>query len=255
MSLKILIVEDEASVAQNLCDLLKEISGDFQILEILESVEETIDWIEGGNKVDLAFFDIRLADGDSFAIFENVDVTFPVIFTTAYDQYAIKAFKVNSIDYLMKPIVKLELKEALKKYEKYYKPNTQLNKENILGLLKNVLDTNKSIKNLLVQYKDKLLPISINIVAYFYLENDILFCKTYDDNKYVVDSSLDKLFHELDSNMFYRINRQIIASRKSVKSASIYFNRKLKIEFQPSLDIEALVSKEKVKSFKSWLIG
>lgn len=256
MPLKILIVEDEASVAQNLCDLLSELSLDFEILDILESVEDSIAFIQKKQNIDLAFFDIQLADGDSFAIFENIEVNFPVIFTTAYDKYAIKAFKVNSIDYLMKPIVKNELREAIAKYEKYFMPKKEFDNKNILKLLNNAIkDSNKNIKNLLVHYKDKLIPISLDRISYFYLENEIVYCITNKAEKYIIDNTLDGLCKLIDSKEFFRLNRQFVSSRKSIKSASIHFNRKMKIELNPFINIDVLISKEKIKSFKLWLIG
>ena len=177
--MKVLIIEDENNVAQNLCDILLEVDPSIAVLAILESVEEALAWLSKNPKPDLGFFDIRLADGDSFEIFEQTEIHFPIIFTSAYDEYALKAFKVNSVDYLVKPIVHNDLVNALAKYNSIYANNGP----DYAQLLSTIADMRQAEekqykKNLLVYFKDQILPISLDDVAYFMLENEMVYLIT-----------------------------------------------------------------------------
>jgi len=253
--MKILIVEDEWGVAQNLTEILKELEPDIQILAILESVEEVIQWVNSNGEVDLGFFDIRLADGNSFEIFESVHIDFPVIFTTAYDEFAIKAFKVNSIDYLLKPLDKESIAVALKKYKKLYTTDQVFENDKLLKILNEIREEKKPAykKNFLVYFRDRIKPVSTKDIAYFFLIDDTIYLLTFSNEKRHLDQSLDRIMQQLDPEKFFRANRQIIVSRKSIKSASQFFDRKLKLDLFPSNKIEVLISKSKVSSFKKWL--
>ena len=255
--MRVLIIEDEYGVAQNLCDILQEIEPDIEILTILETIKDAVEWIESNPKPDLGFFDIRIADGHSFEIFEKTSVDFPIIFTTAYDEYALKAFKVNSIDYLMKPIEKKSLVLALNKYQSFYKRNEIADNDQLLKIIQDLrlVDQKRYKKSFLVYVRDKILPIDVEDIAFFYLENDLVFCITHKNEKYIIDQALDKIISQLNSEDFFRANRQFIVSRKSVKSAATYFNRKLKLDISPSISEEILISKPKVADFKKWLSG
>lgn len=255
--MKVLIVEDESGVAQDLCDKLQETEPAIEILAIIESIQEAVEWIDAHPNPDIGFFDIRIADGDSFKIFEKTTVNFPVIFTTAYNEYALKAFKVNSVDYLMKPIEKQALKTALQKYKAIYKKDELHEQRNLLNIIRDLQNgqQKKYKKSFLVYVKDKILPIDIQAIAYFYLENDTVFCFTHANEKYLIDQSLDKIINQIDPESFFRANRQFIISRKATISAATYFNRKLKLELKPAPKGDVIISKPKVPEFKKWLSG
>ncbi|OEK04595.1 LytR/AlgR family response regulator transcription factor [Roseivirga misakiensis] len=252
--MKVLIVEDEQGGAQNLCDILLSINQEIEILAIVESVKESVDWIKSNVKPDLGFFDIRLADGDSFEIFEQIEIHFPIIFTSAYDEYALKAFKVNSVDYLLKPIEKEALKAALDKFHTIYANKTSTYHE----LLATITELRKTAsrrykQNLLVYYRDQIIPLSILDIAYFQLENEMVYCLTHRGDKYQIDQTLERISSQIDPELFFRANRQFIISRKSVQSASQHFNRKLKIKLSPAPKEELAISKTKAVPFKTWL--
>jgi len=253
--MKVLIIEDESGVAQNLCDLLQEIEQGIEILAIIESVKEAVEWFENNPKPELGFFDIRLADGDSFEIFEKVKIDFPVIFTTAYDEYALRAFKVNSIDYLLKPIDKDSLLVSLDKYNSIYKKNDRIDNETLLKIIKDLrhTDQKKYKRSFLVYIKDKILPIAVEDIAYFYLENELVFCITHKNEKYVIDQYLDKISSQTNPEDFFRANRQYIVSRKAVRAAVNFFHRKLKLNLSPSPPNDVFISKTKAAIFKKWL--
>jgi len=253
--MKVIVVEDESGVAQNLLDLLKETDPDIKVLEVLESVKGTINWIESNEPPDLGFFDIRLGDGNSFDIFEKTEVNFPVIFTTAYDEYALQAFKVNSIDYLLKPLDKAALELAIDKYRSLFASRERYESERLAGLIREFnanLGTGYK-KSFLVYVKDRIIPVNINEIAYFYLEAEQVFCKTFNGERFKVDQALDRISTQTDPSGFYRANRQVIVSRESVKNLSQHFNRKLKLHLDPCEPYEILISKTKVTDFKKWL--
>lgn len=252
--MKVLIIEDEHSVAQNLCDILLEIDSSIEVMTIIESVQEAIKWIDNNPKPDLGFFDIRLADGDSFEIFEKVQIQFPIIFTSAYDEYALRAFKVNSIDYLVKPINRQALEVALDKYKSIYTQNN-VDYENLLQTISELRQTKEKHykKSLLVYIRDQIIPVSMDNVAYFNLSNGIVYCTTHNDQSYHVDQTLEEIGNQIDPQEFFRANRQFIVSRQAVKAASQYFQRKLKINLNPVPREELIISKAKVTEFKKWL--
>jgi len=253
--MKVLIIEDESGAAQNLCDILQEIKQDIEVLAILESVKETVEWVKNNPKPELGFFDIRLADGNSFEIFEKTKIDFPVIFTTAYDVYALKAFKVNSIDYLLKPIDKKSLIAALHKYRTVWKREDTFDSELLLKTIQNLKlsEKKKYKKSFLVYIKDQILPVSVNDIAYFFLENELVYCLTYKNEKFIIDQTLDKISSQTNPEGFYRANRQCIISRKAVKTVSQHFNRKLKLHLSPSPKEDVFISKTKAAIFKKWL--
>lgn len=253
--MNVLIIEDELGVAQNLCDLLQNILPTVKILAIIETVEGAVSWLKHHPKPDLGFFDIRIADGDSFEIFEQSTVDFPIIFTTAYDEYALKAFKVNSIDYLLKPIDKNALTAALKKFNTLFKKEKLIEPDHLLKIIQELrFATAKNYKKgFLVYIKDKILPIAVEQIAYFQLENDLVWCITHQREKYAIDQSLDKIENQIDPDAFFRANRQFIVSRKAIKAAVQYFHRKLKLDLSPPPKSIVLISKSKAGIFKQWL--
>ena len=255
--MKVLIVEDESGVAQNLKDILFELEPDIEILDILESVEEVVAWVGKNNETDLGFFDIRLADGTSFEIFEKINIDFPVIFTTAYDEFALKAFKVNSVDYLLKPLDKKAIRFAIDKYKSLYKNSWKYDSEYLLKVIEGlkVEREKKYKKSFLVHFRDQIKPVSSNDIAYFYLENEMISCVTFNKNLFHMDQSLDSIMQQLNPNDFFRANRRFIVARRSIKSAIIYSYRKLKLELLPKNKLDVLISKSKTSNFKKWLEG
>lgn len=253
--MKVLIVEDEYGAAKNLCDILKILHPKIDILCIIETVNEAVRWINSNPKPDIGFFDIRLADGISFDIFNATEVKFPIIFTTGYDEYALQAFKVNSIDYLLKPIDKNELSNALSKYNEFYNNQPVTTNQNLINLLKQLNSGTVYKKNILAYIRDRIIPISTEDIAYIYLDNELVYCISHNNEKHIIDQSLEKIWGELNPESFFRANRQFIVSQKAVASAIIHFNRKLKLEIKPAFNSEILISKLKVADFKKWLCG
>ena len=253
--MRVLILEDESGVAKNLVDLIHELDPSIEVLAILQSIEETLGWMSNNSKPDLGFFDIRLADGESFDIFDKTDVDFPVVFTTAYDEYALRAFKVNSIDYLLKPIDSSALEKAISKYHSLYSASEGVNHQALVEAIKEIKSASGENyrRSFLIHHRDRIIPLGIEKIAFFYLEDELVFCQTHDNNRYAIDQSLEKIVDQVSPDEFYRVNRQFVVSRQSVVSALQHFNRKLKPELKPKPVSDVLISKIKVSSFKNWL--
>ena len=229
---------------------------EIKILTTIDSVEETEEWLANNKEPDLVFMDVQLSDGICFEIFENTEIGCPIIFTTAYDEYAIKAFSVNSIDYLLKPINEQELEKSLIKYEKLKKKNKPVSRINIESLIEQ-LDVNKvKYKNrFLIKFGQAYKTIVTDEIAYFSVENQLVHLNTINCNKYVVDFTMDDLEKSLDPESYFRINRKFIVSLKSIKAIHTYFNGRLKLELLPICENadDVIVAREKVKDFKIWL--
>ncbi|MEZ4775508.1 MAG: LytTR family DNA-binding domain-containing protein [Bacteroidia bacterium] len=251
--LKVLVIEDEHLAARRLIRLLKEIEPDVQVLATLDSVKASVEWLEG-NQADLIFLDIHLADGNSFSIFDQIRVSTPIIFSTAYDQYAIRAFKVNSIDYLLKPIEKEELAQSLKKFQQARPTEPKVD----LSVLAEALLGKKSPeyqKRFMVTSGDKIKSVPVEEVAYFFGQQKYVFLITKDNRRHIIDMTLSQLEETLDPAKFYRINRQFIIGFDSIVNMVAYSKSRVKVELNPASDLEAIVSIEKSKSFKDWLNG
>jgi DNA-binding LytR/AlgR family response regulator len=255
--MKIIIVEDEFGAARNLEAILKEIDRGIQLLAILESVEDAVLWIQNHPLPDLGFFDIQLADGLSFEIFEKVQVNFPVVFTTAYDEYAIRAFKVNSIDYVLKPVNNANIRFAIEKYQKLKPPAEGINENTIAELLCRMQlgQAAKGRRTILIPYRDKFIPLDVNQIAYVYIETGIVYLVTHEGQKYTPEQTLDEFEVLLDGEQFFRINRQIILSRRAIKEISIYFSNRFKVLVQPNTSVEITVSKGRMAEFRKWIIN
>jgi len=253
--MKVLILEDEPGAAQNLLDLIYEVDESIEVLAILESVKEALAWVGKQDAPDLGFFDIRLADGLSFEVFEKTSIDFPVIFTTAFDEYALKAFKVNSIDYLLKPVDKVALAIALDKYRSIYLRKGSNNTDSVRNTIQDMrlYEEKRYKKSFLVYVKDQIIPIPTVEIAYFFLENDLLYCRTHENKKFILDQALDKIGSQLNPNDFYRANRQYLVSRQAIQSVVQHFNRKLKLRLAPEPEQEVFISKTKAAAFKGWL--
>ena len=253
--MKVLILEDEPGAAQNLLDLIHEVDETMEVKAILESVKEAVTWLGKQEAPDLGFFDIRLADGLSFEVFERAAIEFPVIFTTAYDEYALRAFKVNSIDYLLKPVNKEALGAALDKYNSIYQRKDPFDPESVRSAIRDVheLQEKRYKQSFLVYVKDQIIPLAVEQIAYFFIENELAYCRTYENRKFVMDQALDKIASQLDPDNFYRANRQYLVSRQAIHSVVQHFNRKLKLHLSPSPEEDVYISKTKASGFKSWL--
>lgn len=249
--MKVLIIEDEQRAAQRLEKLIKEIDVSIEIIDQLDSIESVIEWFDTQNAPDLLFMDIHLADGSAFEIFNHTKIKKPIIFTTAYDQYAIDAFKVNAVDYLLKPIKKEALEIAIKKY-KDLQPDTLIDYSELAKHLQK--DQSKGIKRFLIRMGKHLRTVEIEDAVYFYTENKITFLISKKGKRYPIDFSLEKLEEELDSNLFFRINRQFIISIKAISKMVTVSKSRVKVYLEPE-PAETIVSTERSGRFKKWLTG
>ena len=248
--MKVLIVEDETAAAENLAEMLYEIDPDIQVLGNTESVQQTVRWLQGNERPDLIFMDIHLSDGSSFAIFQQMEVEIPIIFTTAYDQYAINAFKVNSIDYLLKPIKEQDLRQALLKFGKLNQQDT----DQYLKLLKQLTLAQEYKSRLLIPNRDKLLPIEVKDVAFFYSTNKNTEIYLNDGKHYPCTMSLDQLLTQLNPNEFIRANKQFIVSRTAITNITIWFDSRLLVNVCVDVPERIYVSKNRAAEFKNWIV-
>lgn len=248
---RVLIIEDEFYAAQKLIRQLKNIDPEIEILDTLDSVSESVRWLRQ-HTADLIFLDIHLGDGQSFRIFEKVRTKTPIIFTTAYDQYAIRAFKLNSIDYLLKPVNKKELQDALAKYHDHKVLEFDY-KELLNTFQTGTSDSNYYQKRFMVFYGDRAKSIPVEDIAYFFAEGKYAYLVSCEGKEYIVDNTLEKLEGLLSPEMFFRINRQFIISIESINDMIAYTKGRLKIELNPPGKKDAIVSIEKASDFKRWL--
>jgi DNA-binding LytR/AlgR family response regulator len=253
--MKILIVEDEPLAAAQLAALIAGIAPDAKILAVCDTIESTLKWLSENEAPDLAFFDIHLGDGLSFEIFKRTQTQMPIIFTTAYDQYALQAFKVNSIDYLLKPIVREELQLAIEKFNRSKSTQTTfLQPELIQQLMANV-EKREYKKRFLVKIGAHLKAVNTNEVCYFYSFQKGTFLKREDGKNYLLDQSLEQVEQLIDPEQFYRINRKYLVNIESIVEVIAYSNSRLKLKVKNAEDDDFLVAREKVKQFKSWYEG
>ncbi|OIQ27314.1 MAG: hypothetical protein BM564_12510 [Bacteroidetes bacterium MedPE-SWsnd-G2] len=249
--MKVVIVEDEVAASENLSYLLKALNPEIEILAILDSVKASVKYFSKPHDAKLIFMDIHLADGNSFEIFSQTPLEVPIIFTTAYNQYAIKAFKVNSIDYLLKPIDEDELSVALEKFEAKTQHETSIKMEEVLkSMFTSKLDHKSTY---LVHHRDELLPIKTEDIAYFYIDVGVVKAVTFSSKSYIVDKKLEDIEKELNTYQFFRINRQAVVNRAAVENVKVYFNGKLIVGLNPKFPDRVIVSKAKATAFKDWL--
>lgn len=248
---KVVIVEDETAAAVNLRSMLKTIVPDVEVLTVLESVEEAVEYFSAEVEADVVFMDIHLADGDSFRIFKSVDIAIPIIFTTAYDEYALEAFKVNSIDYLLKPFKEEDLQRAIDKLQRLTSSERDEGRERVTKMVADA--HNDSLQTLLVRYKDKIIPVAMEDVAFFYTYAERVTLTTLDGRTYPVDKTLETLTQQLDSEKFYRANRQFIISRSAVKDIAVWFGSRLALNLTIETPERIIISKARVPEFKRWL--
>ena len=249
--MNVILVEDELSARQNMLAIFNEFNIQIDVMACLESIEEAVKWIQSNPKPELGFFDIQLADGLSFEIFDKTEVSFPIVFTTAFDEYAIRAFKVNSIDYILKPIKKSDVEFAINKYQNSQKHIVDKKILDVIHTLTNKVESEK--KTILIKKYDGFIPVSVSDFALFYIENGIVNGLTYMEEKFVVDETLDVLENKLNKTDFFRANRQFIASRKAIFEVNNYFNGRLLLKTKPKTEEQILISKARVNIFRQWL--
>jgi len=252
--MKVIIIEDEKPAARRLSRMLNELS--IEPLTMLHSVEESVNWFLKNEHPDLIFLDIQLSDGLSFEIFDEVEIKSAIIFTTAYDEYALKAFKLNSVDYLLKPIDSDELEQAVQKFKSLY--NTKENITFDLNQLKNILSNNSENvinykKRFTVKIGQHIKMISTASIECFYSENKATNIHTIDNRSYLIDETLDNLEQRLQPETFFRVSRKYIININAIKDIISYTNSRLKLILQSYNESEIIVSRERVKDFKNWI--
>jgi DNA-binding LytR/AlgR family response regulator len=253
--IKALIIEDEAPAYRRLDNLLKSHELDFEILEVIDSIANAVKWLRNHQSPDLIFSDIQLSDGLSFEIYRQVEVKCPIIFTTAFDEYMMDAFRTNGIDYLLKPIQTEELNRSLEKFRRF-SAKSEEGSNQIEKLLETIQKRQNSFRErFLVRLGDRLIPVSIGEISYFSYQDGMTELKTENGKKYLIDHPLDELEKQLDPNRFFRLNRQYLASMNSITLIHRYFKGKLKVQLEPSPDEEVIVSREKAARFKEWMDG
>lgn len=251
--IKVLIIEDEPKTAAVLRDIILQVQPNTEITGVLDSIQKSVEYLSDLKNVpDLIFMDIQLADGLCFEIFSRVQVTFPVIFCTAYDQYALQAFKTNGIEYILKPIKEEDVKAAFSKYEtlkQSIKPESEL-----LDALKSALDSKKRFKTtMLVRFKESFIPLPISNIALFFVDTEVVYAFTFDNQKYAVFKPINDMEEEIDPSIFFRINRQMLLNRAAIVEIQPYFNRKIIVKTHLKIEEQLIVSRLKVTQFMNWI--
>jgi DNA-binding LytR/AlgR family response regulator len=250
--MKVVIIEDEKLTADDLADTILTIVPDAEIISVLHSVSTAISWFLKNEHPDLIFSDIQLGDGLSFEIFKKISTNVPVIFCTAYDEYALKAFDANGIDYILKPFDKSTIEAAFNKYNKLknkFSENSS-NLDKIIRLFENKKKHSQS--SVLVYHKDKIVPVRLEEIAIFYIENEITYLLTFAQQSYTIHKTIEEI-EKISSDDFFRVNRQFLVNRKAIREASQYFARKLSLTLTIPFKETITVSKLKVPGFLDWL--
>ncbi len=245
-----IIIEDEKLSAEHLTNLLKRIDSSINVIATFDSVKKSVDAFQKGIKAEVVFVDVHLADGLSFEIFAKIQIDTPVIFTTAYDEYAIKAFKLNSVDYLLKPIGAEDLRVAIDKLKKINQQHASI----IQDIASAYQNLNKQFKNrFMVKMGDSIVSVKTDDVLHFIAEDGITLLVSISGKRYPVDYTLDQLEELVSPDLFFRINRKVLISINVIQKVSTYFNSRLKINSELLEDESAIVSRERVNEFKAWL--
>ena len=250
--MKLLIIEDENPAARRLQQLIKACRPQYEVLDVIDGVDAAANWLVNSPVPDLIFMDIQLSDGISFDIFTKVKVEAPVIFTTAYDAYSLKAFKVNSIDYLLKPIEQDELEAAIQKYERFHQKQITYNPQAFQDLLSQLTQKNYK-ERFLVKAGSNLINLSVADVAYFYSEDGMLHAKCHDGKRHILDHTLEQLEDMVNPQQFFRINRKALIQISSIDKIQMHINSRLKLQLRPATNWEVVVSRDRVSGFKEWL--
>ena len=249
--MKILIVEDETLASKKLQLLIEKLIPNFNIVGIAKSIEDAVSIIET-NEIDLGFFDIQIEDGLSFDIFDRTKISFPVIFTTAFNEYAIKAFKLNSIDYLLKPISENELKNALSKFDNIWNKDENTISSSVIKEMKQLLAGNYK-ERFTVRIGNKIEIINVSDICYFHSFEKGTYAKTIEDRDSLLENALDNIYPLLNPKQFFRISRKYIVNIMHIKDIYAYSNSRLRVNTNIKSTDELIVSREKVKAFKEWL--
>jgi DNA-binding LytR/AlgR family response regulator len=247
--MKVVIIEDETAAEVNLRALLAGVCPEAQVVASLESVTDTVAWFSANPAPDLVFMDIHLADGDAFRIFPQIEIASPIVFTTAYDQYALEAFKVNSIDYLLKPIKPDELRRALDKLDRLSGSERTEYADKVKTMAA------AAGRTFLVHMRDKIVPLSLDRIAFCYTENERVSAHTVDGRQMPLDGALDHLMARLPEDEFFRANRQFIVARRAVKDISVWFGSRLSLDLTQPTPERIVISKARVPEFKRWIRG
>ncbi len=252
--MKVVIVEDEELAVEGLVRQINRVESGIEVAAVLDSVQSAVRWFRQNEPPDLAFFDIQLTDGLSFSIFEQVEVICPIIFTTAFDSYALKAFQVSSIDYLLKPVGEAELSRALEKLRLLQKRNAP-DRQALLQVREMLRSLDEGHKNrFLVKLGDQLIAIPVNEIDYFYGDNKIVWLKHRNGRKYPVDYTIESLTGVLDPKQFFRLNRKYLTSFAAIQSVTAFSNSRLKVILRDPPDADpVLVSRERAEAFRVWL--
>lgn len=248
----VLIIEDEMLAAERLQSLIQHYDPTIKIVAILESIEESVEWIQSKPAPDLLFVDIHLSDGHSFEIFKRVNITKPVIFTTAFDNYALEAFKVFSIDYILKPVTAVALGNAINKYKNIAAGNTR---NNYAELSDHIIINNHQLykERFLAKVGQRSFFIATGEIAYFFADNKIVYLVDHQGNRFIISHTLEKLELQLDPHQFFRVNRKMIVHAKAIEQIKPYFNNRLKVLLKGiKADEEIIISRERVNDFKRW---
>lgn len=251
----VLIIEDETAAALNLKAILAECAPELEVLTVLESVQESVLWLQEHPMPELIFMDIHLADGDSFRIFQQVEITAPVIFTTAYDQYALEAFKVNSVDYLLKPIAQADMERALQKLHRLSHSERSNYGKRVVKMAHSEAQRMESPQAFLVQVRDKIIPLRTEQIAYCYTRDERVVACDLEGRLYQLDKTLETLQTMLSDEEFFRANRQFIISRKAVKDIVVWFGSRLALNLTVEVPERIIISKARVPEFKQWLMA
>lgn len=249
--MNLLIIEDETTAFNALKQQLTELLPNASIEPQIQSIDEAIEYFENHTMPNLIFMDIHLADGSAFTIFDSIDITCPIIFTTAYDQYALKAFEVNTIDYLLKPIDTNKLHRALDKFQNFAK--NDINKEQIQRLISSIKQNPQYKKCLLVPQQEKHILVETERIAFIYIDTQVIKMLTTDGETFFLNDTLEDIYHQLDPQQFYRANRQQIINRSIIKDIRTWFGSKILVNLKISVPEEITISKGRAAEFKKWL--
>lgn len=253
--MNVLIVEDEPLAAQRLETLVKELIPGVTVVDKIDSVKKSVQWLKKNAQPDLILLDIQLADGISFQIFEQHEVKSPVIFTTAYDEYALKAFKVNSIDYILKPVDKSELSQALRKLEGLKVSQSQPSQEDLMKNITQAMSmlTKKYKERFVIKVGEHLKTIDVKNILYFYSLDKTTFCHTMENRNHILDFTLEQLEALVDPSEYFRVNRKYLVRGDSLQDIISYTNSRLKLVLKNSQDNDVIVARERVQDFRTWL--
>ncbi|PWJ42300.1 LytR/AlgR family response regulator transcription factor [Sediminitomix flava] len=249
--MNVLIIEDEFHTSERLSHLIQSYDSSIQILQKLSSVSESIKWLSSHKSPDLIFQDIELSDGNCFDIYQSVEVKVPIVFTTAFSEYALKAFQLNSIDYIVKPYDATDIKRVLDKYSSMKAAFAPLDQ----GMLKDMLmEKTPTVKNrFLVRIGDQYKTVAVEEISFIRYEEGVNFIYLFNNEKYPIDNSLTELESQLNQSLFFRINRKYIININAIKKIDNWFNSRIKLELAPNPNDDIIISRERMKNFKKWL--